>query len=209
MKKLFLLIATVAITVPAMAQKSKKQNKAKQGEAAPAPVGIKDEIQETVAMHEHSRVTDMHHLLMQWAGHWTEEIKIWTNPEAEPGIMRTERDGRVVAEGRFLVSTIMGHNGLTPYEAQSVMGYDNSKKVFVKTWFDNLGTSILVLEGIYDEKAHVIDFKGTTTDPRTKLPVKVHQILRMADPNNQILEVYVEVKEGKEVKSMEVRSVRR
>ncbi len=79
---------------------------------------------------------------------------------------------------------------------------------FTKVWYDNLGTSILVLEGTYDKDKEIIDFVGTTHDPITRQPVKIHQIMRLIDPNTQLLEVFIEPKEGKEIKTMEIRSMR-
>jgi hypothetical protein len=210
MKKFILLVALGLIVAPAFAQKSKKSVKTNIAPAKEAVIVENPEESLAKAIQSESRMMGpMHHLLVQWSGHWREEIKLWATPNTkEPSITPAIRDGRMAAEGRFLTSTTVGQIGTTPYEAQSVLGFDNAKKVFVKTWFDNLGTSILVLEGTYDEKANVVDFVGYTTDPLTRRAVKVHQIMRLIDPSTQVLEVFVELKEGKETKSMEIISIR-
>lgn len=210
MKKLILVVALGLIAAPSFAQKTKKSVKPKAASTTETtPVENPEENRDRLAQAESRMMGPMHHLLIQWSGHWREEIKLWATPNSkEPMISPAIRDGRIAAEGRFLTSMTVGQIGTTPYEAQSVLGFDNAKKVFVKTWFDNLGTSILVLEGTYDEKNNLVDFVGYTTDPITRKPVKVHQIMRIIDPNTQILEVFVELKEGKETKSMEIRSIR-
>lgn len=210
MKKLILVVALGLIVAPSFAQKTKKSVKPKVTSAAEAaPVENIEENRAKASQAESRMMGPMHHLLVQWSGHWREEIKLWATPNSkEPNTTPAIRDGRMAAEGRFLTSTTVGQIGITPYEAQSVLGFDNAKKVFVKTWFDNLATSILVLEGTYDEKNNLVDFVGYTTDPLTRKPVKVHQIMRIIDPNTQILEVFVELKEGKETKSMEIKSIR-
>ena len=210
MRKIILLVALGLVVAPAFAQKSKKSGKSKVAPAIEVAPIVNPEESLARAIHSESRMMGrMHHLLVQWSGHWREEIKIWATPNTkEPTTTPAIRDGRMAAEGRFLTSTTVGQIGTSPYEAQSVMGFDNAKKVFVKTWFDNLGTSILVLEGTYDEKANVVDFVGYTTDPLTRKAVKVHQIMRLIDPSTQVLEVFVELKEGKETKSMEITSIR-
>jgi hypothetical protein len=208
MKKILLISLAALLSNPLLAQKVKKNNKNKS-----VPVVVeepnKEELNRRISISEQSRLTLNHQIFLEWVGHWQDEIKVWTNPGSEPSINMVEKENKIMAEGRFLVSTLFGSYNRAPYEAQSVMGYDNIKKVYVKTWFDNLGTSILVLEGVYNEKERLIDFRGETLDPHTKIPVKIHQILRFFDPANQLLEVYIAVKEGKEVKTMEVRSVRR
>lgn len=210
MKKIILFVALGAITAPALAQKSKKSVKPKGSQPIEAAPAENPEENRARAMQAESRMMGpMHHMLVQWSGHWREEIKLWATPNTkEPTTTPAIRDGRMAAEGRFLTSTTVGQIGTTPYEAQSVLGFDNAKKVFVKTWFDNLGTSILVLEGTFDEKNNFVDFVGYTTDPLTRKPVKVHQVMKIIDPNTQILEVFVELKEGKETKSMEIKSIR-
>lgn len=211
MKKILLLIAVLGLIMPASAQKTKKQNKPKDKTAVNPVETSKEDLEERkarVAQIESRMMGPMHQLLVQFSGHWREEMKIWAGPKSEPSTTMVLRDSRLFGEGRFVTSTIVGQMGNLPYEAQSSLGYDNSKKVFVKTWMDNLGTSILVLEGTYDEKSATIDFNGYTTDPLTKQPVKIHQILKMIDSQNQLLEIYVEMKEGKEVKLMEVKSIR-
>ena len=210
MKKIILLVALGLVVAPAFAQKSKKSGKSKVAPAIEvAPIVNPEESLARAIQSESRMMGPMHHLLVQWSGHWREEIKIWATPNTkEPTTTPAIRDGRMAAEGRFLTSTTVGQIGTSPYEAQSVLGFDNAKKVFVKTWFDNLGTSILVLEGTYDEKSNVVDFVGYTTDPLTRKAVKVHQIMRLIDPSTQVLEVFVELKEGKETKSMEIISIR-
>ena len=210
MKKLILVVALGIIGTSTFAQKSKKSVKPKTASTAEAaPVENIEENRAKASQAESRMMGPMHHMLVQWSGHWREEIKLWATPNTkEPTTTPAIRDGRMAAEGRFLTSTTVGQIGTTPYEGQSVLGFDNAKKVFVKTWFDNLGTSILILEGTYDEKNNLVDFVGFTTDPLTRKPVKVHQIMKIIDPNNQILEVFVELKEGKETKSMEIKSIR-
>jgi hypothetical protein len=211
MKKILLLIAFAGFTIPASAQKSKKQNKQKEQPTTQSSAESKEDLETRkarVALAESRMMGPMHQMLVQFSGHWREEMKFWASPKSEPTITEALRDSRIFGEGRFLTSTIMGQMGNLPYEAQSVLGFDNAKRVFVKTWYDNTGTSILVLEGIYDEKSNTIDFNGFTNDPITKQPIKIHQVLKIIDHTTHLLEIYVEMKEGKEFKSMEVRSIR-
>jgi hypothetical protein len=211
MKKLMLFLAAFAVCNQVSAQKSKKKSKANMEESVKVnqePVETSEERMAKVAAMESRMIGPMHHLLVQWSGHWREEMKVWTNSKADPAIYLLEREARIVGEGKFLTINTRGQLGHEPYEAQSVIGFDNGKQKFVKTWFDNLGTSILVLEGTYNEKENLIDFEGSTINPATRKPVRIHQIMRLTDPNSQLLEVYSEKKDGTEFKSMEIKSTR-
>ena len=206
MKKIILLLSVVAISFPALAQKTKKQVKPKAESMAPQPG--KESLKEHLEIQEQRQVGPMHQLLIQWNGHWIEQMKVWTEGNNDPKVIVLHRESMIVCEGRFLESKIRGEMYHMPYEANSVIGYDNAKMVFVKTWYDNLGTSILVLEGTYDPKTSSIDFRGNTTDFKTKMPVMIHQKLTFSDPTKQLLEVFVIDKAGKETKTMEIISNR-
>ena len=110
-------------------------------------------------------------------------------------------------EGRYIQFEIMGESAAGHYEARSVMGWDNLKKVYVKTWFDNMSTGIMTMEGILNEEKNSIEFRGTVMDPASHQPVPVRQVLNMSNPQLHILEVYTDYK-GKEFKAMEIRSTR-
>lgn len=207
MKKLLLLLLAATLSAPSIAQKGKKAKPAPA--ATPAPAPDQADRMRHIAQMEQRMLTPMHNLLTQWAGHWRDEYKVWSDPKVtEPTTSRAERDGRIVSEGRFLATTVRGEIGNMHYEAESVLGFDRLKDVFVKTWYDNMSTSILVLEGTYDEKNNQIDFRGSTVDPASRQPVKVHQVLKLISPEEQVLEVYVQQKDGREIKTMEIRSTR-
>lgn len=210
MKKILFIILVLSFGIQAQAQKSKKKAKQIEPIATKVAEPTKEELEARraeLAVTESRIMSPMHQLMHQFAGHWREEMKIWASPESQPSSVMVLRDSKLFGEGRFVISNTIGQMNNLPYEAQSVIGFDNAKKAFVKTWFDNMGTSILVLEGTYNEQTNVIDFSGFTTDPLTKQAVKVHQVLKIIDSQNQLLEIFVVDKEGRETKVMEVISI--
>ncbi len=213
MKKILFLIAALSIAQVSTAQKAKKntKNSPKTEEQKTNEAAAKESEEERrarIAAVESRMIGPMHNFLTQWSGPWREEMKIWSTPNSQPMVTMMNREGRIISEGRFLTSNIIGQMGNHPYEAYSILGFDNTKMKFTKVWHDNMSTSILVLEGTYDKEKEIIEFEGTTIDPISRQPVKVRQIMRLTDPNNQLLEVYMEEKDGKEVKTMEIRSMR-
>lgn len=210
MKKILLGMAMLALSLPTMAQKSKKKN-GKTAEKAVAAAALEDsqeERQKKAANIESRMMGPMHHMLVQWSGHWREEVKIFTGDKNETTSTRWERDGNMMMGGKFLNMHVMGIMANEAYEANATIGYDNVKRKFVKTWYDNFGSSILVLEGDYDEKTKSITYEGSTLDPLTRVPVKIRQVQKNPDPTTQTLEVFTLDKEGKEIKTMEINSAR-
>ncbi|HTN18034.1 MAG TPA: DUF1579 domain-containing protein [Chitinophagaceae bacterium] len=213
MRKILLVFAVTALSLPTFAQKSKKQNtKSADKEQALSPVSPTpgEDPNQRRATEQASLIGPMHHYFMEWAGHWREEMKIWpmTPGKSEPVVTILDRTGMPRGEGRFLSCDFRGMMNNRIYEAYATYGYDNVKQKFVKTWYDNTGTGILVLEGDFDAKTNTIDFKGTTMDPLTKEKVNIRQLLTMKDPNNHVLEIFIVTKDGKEIKTMEIVSKR-
>lgn len=213
MRKTLLVFAISALSLPAFAQKSKKQNTKpadKEQASNPVPPTPAEDPNQRRAMEQSNLLGPMHHYFMEWAGHWREEMKIWsmTPGKNESAPILLDRTGVPRAEGRFLACDFRGMVNGRMYEAYATYAYDNIKQKFIKTWYDNTGTGILVLEGDFDAKTNSIDFKGTTLDPLTKEKVNVRQVLTMKDPNNHVLEIFIVTKDGKEIKTMELVSKR-
>jgi len=212
MKKIIFLAALAALTLPASAQKAKKAAKeaksAKTAEKTTTPPVPSEEEQEArrraTQMHE---LTPQHHMMMQFAGSWKEEITSWSAPGATPVVANGVRDGRPIMEGRFLSmnSFIMNKEGRV--EAQSVLGWDIIKNVYVKVWYDNISPGIMTMEGRMNEANNKIEFVGTVTDPRTKQPVRFRQVVDLTDHRVQVTQIFAEYK-GVEYKAMEIKSTR-
>ncbi|MBL7712292.1 MAG: DUF1579 family protein [Chitinophagaceae bacterium] len=213
MRKILLVFAISALSLPAFAQKSKKQNTKpadKEQALNPVPPTPAEDPNQRRAMEQANLMGPMHHYFMEWGGHWREELKIWsmTPGKNEPTPFLLDRTGMPRGEGRFLTCDFRGMVNGRMYEAYATYAYDNIKQKFIKTWCDNTGTGILVLEGDFDAKTNSIDFRGTTLDPLTKEKVNVRQLLTMKDPNNHVLEIFIVTKDGKEIKTMELVSKR-
>ncbi len=205
MKKIFLLASMGFIASTTFAQKAKNAPKVNKTLESKMPI---EDPARRIAAEQARMISPMHNNLHQWAGHWREEYKIWNNPKDEPATVRLERDSRIEAEGKFLNSSTMGMMNNMPYEGHGIIGFDNVKQVFVKTWYDNLSTSILVLEGTINEKEKTIEYRGTTMNPMTKTPVNIRQVQDFSNPETQTLTVYMQGDDGNEIKSMEIKSVR-
>ena len=106
--------------------------------------------------------------------------------------------------GRYQQANITGSFSGMPFEAMSIIGYDNMKKRFFSTWIDNMGTGVLNSEGPYDAATNTITLIGTELDPMSGKDMKMRETIRMIDDNNMVMEMYT-ITGGKEVKNMEIK----
>jgi len=207
MKKIIFLAALAALTVPATAQKSKKQAKtSKTEEKAIPPISQEDVEMEHLKL-QMRQLGPQHHFMMMMAGSFKEEITSWSAPGATPVVSHGVRDGRPVMENHFISfnSSIMANEGRM--EAQSVLSWDVLKNLYVKIWYDNVSPGIMYMEGKPDMEKKTIEFTGMVIDPRTRKPVNVRQVVDLSNPQVQITQIYALYK-GEEYKAMEIKSTR-
>ncbi len=145
-----------------------------------------------------------HSMLAKSAGEWKADMKMWMAPGTEPITSVATMKNEMILGGRYLQSVHKGEFMGMPFEGISTTAYDNATKKFVSTWVDNMGTGIMTMEGVWDEKTRSIEFKGSCTDPMTGKPMAMREIWKIIDDKTQYMEMYM-THEGKETKSMEVR----
>jgi hypothetical protein len=145
----------------------------------------------------------MHKMLAKETGTWEAEVTQWMDPTAPPNKMKATNVVTMSMNGLFQIgnfsTTMMG----MPMTGQSIVGYDNAKKVFVLTWFDNLGSGMVRMTGNYDEATKTISMKGTQTDPMTGKDSDIREEIKWHDENSYTMAMYGAGMDGKEMKFME------
>jgi hypothetical protein len=119
-----------------------------------------------------------------------------------------ETTNEMILGGRYLQGTHKGTMMGMPFEGIGTNGYDNSKKIFVSSWVDNMGTGMIYMEGTWDAATNSVTLVGKTTDPLTKKDIPTREIWKFVDDNHQELEMYF-MENGKEFKGMEIKYVRK
>ncbi len=150
---------------------------------------------------------DMHKVLAASNGKWMEEVTMWMDPGQTPMKSKSTAEYKMILGGRYQQANITGSFNGMPFEAESIMGYDNMKKVFTCSWVDNMGTGIMNMMGPYDAATKTIILIGTEMDPMTGKEMKMRETIKMVDDNTQITEMY-NLTDGKEVKNMEIKMKR-
>ena len=160
------------------------------------------------AMMAYAAPGDIHQLLSKSAGAWKADISMWMQPGAQPVNSTAEATYEMILGGRYLQSKKTGNFFGMPFEGIGTIGYDNTKKVFVTTWLDNMGTGIMYLTGPWDSATKSINFTGMMVDPTAGKEVPVRQVIKFVDDNTQTMEMY-SVVQGKEFKNMEMKLTRK
>ena len=146
---------------------------------------------------------DMHKWMASTSGTWTGEVSNWMDPAAPPTKGNATMVNKTVLSGLYQTGTYSGTMMGMPFEGMSTMGYDNSKKLFISTWADNMGSGIIYMTGTMDPATKTLTMSGKQTDPMTGKDSDIRQVTTFVDDNTQKLEMYGTGMDGKEMKFME------
>lgn len=145
-----------------------------------------------------------HEMLAKGAGEWKFTIRSWMDPEAEPmesvgtAVRSMELGGRVARE--VVTATFMGE----PFEGIGRTGYDNLTGKWWSTWTDNMSTSVMVMEGDWDEETQSWTFVGEGPDIMTGGKKTMKLVLRMENEDREVGEMYEAGPDGEMHKTMEI-----
>ncbi len=158
--------------------------------------------QEQAAWMEFMTPGPFHKLLQQSDGIWSATITFWNQGE-KGETSQAECTNSMILGGRYQQSVYKGMMMGMPFEGVGTTAYDNARKVFLTTWIDNMGTSMMYAEGQYDSAKKQIAFQGYTSDPQIGALTDYRETFTIADPDRQVLEMYMTVK-NQEYKVMEI-----
>lgn len=200
MKKLttILLIAVAGFCSTLNAQTDSKK----------APAMSKEEEEMMRAWTAYATPGEPHKMLAKDNGIWNEEMIMWMTPGTDPIKSSASCVNTMILGGRYQQSVHTGSINGEPFEGISTVGYDNAKKKYVSTWVDNMGTGIMVMEGVYDAASKTINLKGKQVDPASGKEMDVREEFTLVDDNTQIMRMYMTPVGGKEYKTMEIRFTR-
>lgn len=153
-----------------------------------------------------------HKVLEHFAGEWTAAIKMWMKPGAPPMEATGVESAEMILGGRYMKTTFKSNMpGMGDMEGVSIMGYDNSKKIYNHLWVDSSGTGFFPSEGVADAAGKVITLKGLWPDFITGGVTEVKIILTVNGPDNHLMEMFMKggMYGPNEFKSMEAAYTRK
>jgi hypothetical protein len=172
-------------------------------EPAGQPAPPMDSAAMAKAWMEYATPGDMHKWMASTDGVWTGEVKSWMAPDAPPTTNTATMTNKTILGGRYQQSTFKSTMEGQPFEGMGTIAYDNSKKKWVSTWVDNMGTGMVIMEGDMDQATKTMNMSGKMTDPMTGKDCKMREVITFTDDKTQKMEMYSD-QGGGEMKVMEM-----
>ena len=151
-----------------------------------------------------------HVMMKEWNGKWDGEVTMWMDPspDAKPTVSTMVSENKMIMGGRYQQAVHKGTFEKMPFEGISTVGYDNSKKTWMSTWIDNMGTGFMNLEGNWDEATKTMTMKGKCVDPITGENKEIRETFTIVDKDHHLMQMY-ESTGGKERKTMQIHYTRK
>jgi hypothetical protein len=147
-----------------------------------------------------------HAHLVEGAGKWKAECKMWMAPDAEPIQSVGTSTVTPMMDGRYVKVEMQGEMpGMGPYHGLGIYGYDNQAKEFVSIWVDNHSTGIMQGKGKLSDDGKKLSWNYKAHCPIAEKMVTMRDIETITGPNTKKLESWApDPKTGKEYKMMEI-----
>ena len=150
-----------------------------------------------------------HKSLEPLVGNWHAKCQIWHDPaqkSAQSGDGTLER--KAILGGRFVQEKFEGKILDKSYQGEGTVGFDRAKQKFVTSWIDSMSTALHVSYGTYDESSKTWTFTSEEDCPITKKRVKMRDTLRIVNNDEQHMEMFRQLGDEKEFKTMQIHLTR-
>jgi hypothetical protein len=180
------LFATSGIVSTAAAQDKPK------GPGQGAPSGMQEPSQADMeAMMKLAQPGEYHKVFDRMVGTWKTTIKMYMGPE--PTVSEGTAKYEWILGNRYMKSTHTGNFNGMPFEGMGIDGYDNAKGEYFSTWYDNMGTGVMMLTGKRSPDGKSITYTGTSFDPMQKKDVGVREEITWLDDTHYHFVMYMEM----------------
>ncbi|MBU0637639.1 MAG: DUF1579 domain-containing protein [Planctomycetes bacterium] len=143
-------------------------------------------------------------------GTWDTMSRMWMAPGTEPTISKGTAIFRLMLDGRYIEQVYKCDMFGAPFEGRGIEGYDRFKKKYVSIWMDNMSTGMFVTYGTLDAAGKVFTYYGKADDPMTGEKDKlVKSVAREITDDKVVFEMFGNLPDGTEFKSMEITYTRR
>jgi hypothetical protein len=142
-----------------------------------------------------------HRKLDYFIGDWDHTMKIWmAGPDAPPTETKGKSSAKWVLDGRFILGETDGEMLMPdetgkmksiPHRGMGLTGYDNYRNMYVGTWADNMGTTILNMAGGVDPTGKIFTSYGEMDEPMLDIRGRmVKYVTTIKDKDNYIFEIF-------------------
>ena len=148
-------------------------------------------------------------LTSAFVGEWDVQTKMWMDPAGEPMTSKGTATIEPMFDGKFVRERFKGDMMGMQFEGESTTGFDNTKKLFVSTWMDSMGTGVMLMKGSISEDGKTLTFVGEMDEPMTGEMGKAIQMVITVDSADKHTGTMYEILYGKPMKVMELAYTRR
>ena len=168
-KKSWIAVIAVGVCIAATSHVLSQDAGDKKPEGMPAMSA-----EEMAHMQEYMKLMqpgEAHKHLHYYVGTWDTVTEVWMGgPGTAPMPSTGTSTFKSVLDGNWVMEEHAGSMMGMPYNGIGMMGYDNYKKLYVGTWFSNMGTEMLQMAGSRDPKTGTVTMYGAMDEP----PLGVH-----------------------------------
>ena len=149
-----------------------------------------------------------HKKLQPFVGDWTFTMKMWTDPSQPPAELKGTIERKWILDGRFVQETLKSEFEGKPFEGLGLLGYDHAQKKFTVV-------RVCGLCGIAAQSSVTSNSAGTKFECATEecCPLSGEKVKGrdeiVIESNDRIVANVYKTINGKEVKVVEVVSVRK
>ncbi len=206
-------LGAVLLIHPVLAEDTTPASTSASEKTGASPAGAPNDAEMMKQMMELAKLNENHKLLASMDGTWSFTVKMWMNgdPSSKPDTSRGTMTRKSVMGGRYIAMDVKGQMEMPGEDGKpkpfTFLGhgtdaYDNVKKMFVSTWYDNMGTGIMMTEGTYDEASKSFTYTGQN-EAMPGMVTKIRQVVKMTDKDHMMME-WFEERGGNYVKTMEI-----
>lgn len=207
-------LGAVLLIHPVLAQESTPAAMDTPSETSSAsPSGAPNEAEMMKQMMELAKLNENHKLLASLDGTWSYTVKMWMNgdPSTKPQESKGTMTRKSIMGGRYVEMDVKGKMDMPgedgkpqsmTFMGHGTEGYDNVKKKFIGTWYDNMSTGIMMSEGSYDEGSKTFTYTGQY-EAMPGMVMKIREVVKLTDDDHMMME-WFEDRGGKEVKTMQI-----
>ncbi len=145
---------------------------------------------------------EQHKNLNFFVGEWNTENTMWM--EGTQMVSKGKMHCEPALGGRYFISKHTGDMNGMPFEGMGVDGYDNVNGEYFSTWYDNMGTGVMVSKGTASADMKSYTYTGATKDCMTGKMIQHKMVSTITGPDSYKFEMWMTPAGEKESKAMEM-----
>lgn len=146
---------------------------------------------------------EIHEMMGKYTGDFQMKISSFGEAGQDSVSFLVESNHEMILGGRFLEmkqsGTIMGMD----YQGVFLWGYNTIDSEFNLMTISNMGTGTLSLTGKWDSQLKTASLTGKLTNPMTKKPIQIRQLVHFPDPDTILIESFDQEGNNPELKMRE------